>query len=137
MKMSDQELIAAMAAAVTRERECSVATLRQLASIEAQEHYKRLGHASMMDFLVNDLDYHRGDAEEHLEGSRLMARFPSIAGHILAGRIDVTTLFLLGPALTLEGAKGAMRVNELVLQAAELEEDQVCELVLRVQNGSG
>ena len=100
--------------------------LIELADFDAKKLALELGYPSTLGCLVTELRLSESSACRRISAARLLARFPQIAGYLLASRLTLMSLVALKEVLD------DSNVDELLERASGLSEPEVRQLVLRL-----
>lgn len=90
--MQTQELENKMADLVTRERRVIREILELINLAFDQNHYLRMGHASLFDWLVKGHAYSESAAQRRIQAARLLRAVPEAADKITEGSVNLTTM---------------------------------------------
>src|SRR3954454_4663644 len=101
--------------------------LIELAEFDAKKLALELGYPSTLGCLVTELGLSESSACRRISAARLLARFPQIAGCLLASRLTLMSLVALKDVLD------ETNVGELLERASGLSEPEVRQLVLRMR----
>ena len=101
-RLSDTELLAAVAQLAARERDVTVALIAHLAELDARRLYLAEGYPSLFTYCTQALHLSEHAAYGRIEAARAARRFPVLLEHLADGSITLTTVTLLAPHLTAE-----------------------------------
>jgi hypothetical protein len=101
-QLTDAELVAEVGHLATSERRVTADLVAHLAEMEARRLYLRAGFRSLFAYCVEVLHLSEGGAYNRIEAARLAQRFPAVLDLLAQGLLNLGTLRLLGPHLTLE-----------------------------------
>ncbi len=110
-QLSDRDLWTSALSANGERRRATALLLAHLAVIEARELHLLRGYSSMFDFCVRGLGMSEGTAHRAISGTRAAHRYPLVLEMLADGRLHLSGLSLLAPALTAEN-------HEKLLEAA-------------------
>src|SRR5829696_9788850 len=99
-QVSDETLIADLAALVASERQTTAALLAHLGEVEARRLYLPAACSSMHSYCTRVLRLSEEVAYKRIRAARCARRFPQIYDAIADGRMSVTGIVLLAPHLT-------------------------------------
>ena len=99
-QLTDDELTAAIAALASREREATAALVVHLAELDARGLYLAAGFGSLYQYCREELLLSEQEAYNRISAARAVRRFPSIAGMLAKGEVNLTTVKLVAPHLT-------------------------------------
>ncbi|MGC3997921.1 MAG: hypothetical protein QM767_10670 [Anaeromyxobacter sp.] len=109
------------------ERRLIVEFLQHLEEIETRRSYVGEGYSSLWDFCTRALHLSEPSAGRRIGAMRILRRFPAVEPPLRDGRINLTSLTLLGPILTAEN------VAEVLERAAHKTRAEVDALVASIQ----
>ncbi len=110
-QLSDRDLWTSALSTNAARRKATALLLAHLAVIEARELHLLRGYSSMFDFCVRGLGMSEGTAHRAISGTRAAHRYPLVLEMLADGRLHLSGLSLLAPALTAEN-------HEKLLEAA-------------------
>ncbi len=110
-QLSDRDLWTSALSTNGERRKATALLLAHLAVIEARELHLLRGYSSMFDFCVRGLGMSEGTAHRAISGTRSAHRYPLVLEMLADGRLHLSGLSLLAPALTAEN-------HEKLLEAA-------------------
>jgi hypothetical protein len=126
-RLNDAALLAELVALAGRERAATVALVTHLVELDTRDLHLRQGYTSLFVYCRDALRLSEHDAYSLVSAARAARRFPRVLELLAEGAISLTTVKLLGPALTpdnhaaiLEAARGKRRaqVEELAATLA-------------------
>jgi hypothetical protein len=124
--LSNEQLLAEVPLLVVRERTATVMLVASLAEVEIRELYLARGFSSLYAYCVRELQMSEGAAYRRIAAARAVRRFPVALNYVGDGSLSLTTLTVIGPALTadnhvmlLDAARGKTR-REVERQVAAL-----------------
>ena len=82
------------------ERAIQAQFLQHLDELDRRRAFLELGHPSLWEFCLRALHLREGAAGRRIGAMRVLRRFPELAPALGEGRLCLTTLCVLGPALT-------------------------------------
>jgi 5-methylcytosine-specific restriction endonuclease McrA len=121
--LSDSALVGRLLQIRRQERSLLVDLLRCLVELDRRRTVLALGFASLFSFCTDHLGFTKAAAFRRTTAARLLARFPLVAGYLVDGRLNLTTLVELRDVLD------ESHLVEILDRAAGRTEDQVKELV--------
>jgi HNH endonuclease len=102
--LSEQALLADLAALVTADRQVTAALLAHIAEVEARGLFLPAACASMHQYCVRVLHLAEDVAYKRIRAARAARQFPQIFGAIAEGRLHMSGVVLLAPHLTKDNA---------------------------------
>jgi hypothetical protein len=102
--LSDSQLLDSTHAVVRRSNEHDAELLTHLAEIDHRKLYLELGFPSMFALCVTELGFSEDAACNKIAVARLTRQLPTVLDFVRTGRIHLTGLRLLAPALTQDNA---------------------------------
>jgi hypothetical protein len=124
--LSDEKLLADLAALVATEREATVTLLAHLAEVDARELYKPTPYPSMFAYCTRVLRLAEAVAYKRIRAARIARQFPQILDAIADGRVHVTGVAMLAPHMTAEN------VDALIVAATHRTKHELEILVARL-----
>lgn len=121
--LADDVLLRQGAASARNEFASTAVLLAHIAEIEARHLYADEGYDSMCAFCVGEWGLCEYAAYRRIGAARLARRFPALFESVADGRLSLTAVNLLEPALTEENA------TELIAAAARLTKRQLRDLL--------
>jgi hypothetical protein len=125
--LSDQDLLARIAALAGKEREASVELVAHLAELDARPSlYAAHGHGSLFTYCTEVLRLSEDAACNRIYAARACRRFPVILGALASGALSLTSVRMLSPHLTPENHEAVLarasgrRRREIEALVAEL-----------------
>jgi hypothetical protein len=124
-RLSDDELVARTKELAARERSATAQLVVHLAELDSRDVPLRAGYGSLFAYCREVLALSEHEAYNRIEVARASRRFPVVIDLLAAGSVNLTTVRLLAPHLTLdnhrqvlESARGRKRteVEELVVR---------------------
>jgi hypothetical protein len=124
-RLTDDELVARTKELAARERSATAQLVAHLAELDTRDVHLRAGYASLFAYCREVLALSEHEAYNRIEVARASRRFPVVIDLLAAGSVNLTTVRLLAPHLTmdnhrqvLESARGRKRteVEELVVR---------------------
>jgi hypothetical protein len=101
-RLDNLALVAQLAAWAERGREATVALVAHIAELETRDLHLRQGYSSLFVYCREALALSEVDAYRLIAAARAARRFPVILEMLAQGSINLTTVKLLAPCLTLE-----------------------------------
>ena len=99
--LSDQDLLARLAALAGKEREASVELVAHLAELDTRPSlYAAHGHGSLFTYCTEVLTLSEDAACNRIYAARACRRFPVILGALAAGALSLSSVRMLSPHLT-------------------------------------
>src|SRR6478609_2860207 len=121
-----RQLVERLSSRLENEKRELVLFLIELADFDAKKLALELGYPSTLGCLVTELELSESSACRRISAARLLARFPPIAGYLLASRQTLMSLVALKEVLD------DSNVDDLLERASGLSEPEVRQLVLRL-----
>lgn len=109
------------------ERAIQVEFLLHLEEFDRRQAWLQAGYGSLWDYCLRVLHLREGAAARRIRAMRALRRLPDLAAPLRDGRLCLTTIGLLDPALTEENAE------ELIARAAYRSKAEVEELVVALR----
>jgi len=100
--LPDEELVRRLKSLAARERRATALLVAHVAELDTQDVYLRAGCSSLFAYCRDALALSEHEALNRIEAARTARRFPIIVDLLVAGEINLTTVRLLGPHLTVE-----------------------------------
>jgi 5-methylcytosine-specific restriction endonuclease McrA len=125
--LSDRDLLAEVARAVSCEREANARLIALLMEVDSRKLYAGQGYASLFTYCVQALHLSEHAAYLRIEAARVVRRFPAILDKLSNGSLHLTAVSLLGPHLTL-----ANHV-ELLAEARHKSKREIEQLIARLR----
>jgi len=101
--LSDQDLLARIAALAGKEREASVELVAHLAELDTRSSlYAAGGYGSLFNYCTEVLRLSEDAACNRIYAARACRRFPAILNALASGALSLTAVRMLSPHLTLE-----------------------------------
>jgi hypothetical protein len=107
-RLSDVDLEARLRGLAARERDAMADLVAHLAELETRGIHLRKGYGSLFAYCRDDLAFSEHEAYNRIEVARAARRFPVILGLLAGGTVNLTTVRLLAPHLTLENHAAAL-----------------------------
>ena len=101
-RLSDDELLRRVRLLATREREATVELVAHLAELDKRKLYLAHGYSSLFSYCTEVLRLAEHAAYNRIEAARASRRFPAVLDRLARGSLNLSTLRLLAPHLTLE-----------------------------------
>jgi len=124
--LSDEELLAGLAASAEDERRAQSALIALLAEFDARKLFTEEGFPSLYAYCTEKLGYSGGEAAWRMHTARAVRRFPEVLGLLERGETHMGAVVTLGPLMTqdnherlLKEARGKNR-RELDFMVASL-----------------
>ncbi|MFZ5637091.1 MAG: hypothetical protein ACOY82_10975, partial [Pseudomonadota bacterium] len=124
--LSDDNLLAGLAALVTTDRQTTAAMLAHLAEVEARGLYRPAACSSMHAYCVRVLRLSEDAASKRLRAARVARQWPQIFEAVADGRLHLSAVVMLAPHF----ADGT--VDELIAAAAYRTKGEIEILVARL-----
>ena len=124
--LSDDTLLADLAALVATDRQTTAALLAHLAEVEHRQLHLRAACSSMFVYATRVLGFSEDAALKRIRAARVARRFPMVFDAIADGRMHVSGVVMLAPHVT-EG-----NVEEVLAAAAHRTKAELEELVARL-----
>src|SRR5438132_787027 len=103
-KMPTQLSDAALVAEVTRlagsERTATTSLIAHLAELFARRLHERAGFSSLFTYCTEVLRLSEHEAYDRMKAAKVVRRYPAVLALLDSGRVNLTTVRLLGPHLT-------------------------------------
>jgi hypothetical protein len=124
-RRSDSELEAELHRAAASHRLGAAALVALLVEFDARRLYRGAGFPSLFEYCCRLLHLSEHEAYHHVEAARTARRFPAMLDALAHGLLNLTTVKLLAPVLTLENHlrligeathQGRRRVEEMVVR---------------------
>jgi len=107
--LSDQDLLARIAALAGKEREASVELVAHLAELDTRpSHYATPGYGSLFTYCTEVLRLSEDAACNRIYAARACRRFPVILGALASGALTLTSVRMLSPHLTAENHEAVL-----------------------------
>jgi hypothetical protein len=107
--LSDQDLLARIAALAGKEREASVELVAHLAELDTRSSlYAAHGHGSLFTYCTEVLRLSEDAACNRIYAARACRRFPVILGALASGALSLTSARMLSPHLTPENHEAVL-----------------------------
>ena len=107
--LSDQELLARIAALAGKEREASVELVAHLAELDTRASlYAAQGHGSLFTYCTEILKLSEDAACNRIYAARTCRRFPVILDALASGALSLTSVRMLSPHLTPENHEAVL-----------------------------
>jgi hypothetical protein len=103
--VSDSDLLVGLRGLLTLERRATSDIIAHLAEVDARELYRQEACPSMFIYCVERLHLSDDAAQRRLHASRLAQKFPLVLDYLKSGRLNLTTLNLLGKHLTADNCR--------------------------------
>jgi hypothetical protein len=123
--LSNDALLRDLHTLVTRDRVLTAALLAHLAEVDERRLYVPAGYPSMHAYCVGELRFSDDAAYNRITAARAARRFPALFDAVADGRLHVTGVRLIAPALTSEN------VEELMALAAHRSKPEIERLLAR------
>src|SRR5687767_10872948 len=101
-QLSDRELLANVQAAANNERAATATLIALLAEMDARRLYLGEGCSSLFTYCTQVLHLSEHAAYARIEAARAARRFPQVLDALVGGSVNLTTVGLLAPHLTVE-----------------------------------
>jgi len=109
LALSDQDLLARIDALAGKEREATAELVAHLAALEIRPTaYAAEGYGSLFGYCTQALRLSEDAACTRIAAARLCRRFPLILDFLASGSMNLTSVRLLGPHLTMENHKAVL-----------------------------
>ena len=102
--MSDAELVAGLKALAVEEQRLSAAMLAYVGEVDARRLYLPAACSSMAGWCVKVLGMNEQVAFKRIRAARLARRFPVVLEAVAEGRLNLSAVVLIAPALSEENA---------------------------------
>jgi hypothetical protein len=106
--LTDDELVVRVRDLASHERGALAVLIEHLAELDTREAPLRAGYGSLFAYCVEELGWSEQDAFLRIAAARAARRFPVVLEMLDAGSVNVSTLRLLGPHLTLENHRAVL-----------------------------
>src|SRR5216683_5542683 len=107
--LSDQDLLARIAALAGKEREASVELVAHLAELDTRPSlYAAVGHGSLFTYCTAVLKLSEDAACNRIYAARACRRFPVILDDLASGALSLTSVRMLSPHLTPENHEAVL-----------------------------
>jgi hypothetical protein len=107
-RLTDNELVTAVARLAHGEREATVALIVHLAEFDARRLFTGEGFPSTFKYCLEVLHLSEDAAFNRIEAARTARRFPAVLEMLIAGALSPTTARMLARHLTLENHEGLL-----------------------------
>ena len=97
--LPDARLLAHLPLIAARDRATTAELLAHLAEVELRRLYAAAGYASMVAYCVGHLRYSEAAAEKRVHVARVANEYPVLFEMLADGRMSLTTVLVLSPAL--------------------------------------
>jgi len=101
-RVSDAELLRALASLVSQDRSTTAALVAHVAEVDARKLYLPAGYASMYAYCLGELRLSEDAASKRIQAARVARDFPQCLEALADGRIHLTGLCVLAPHLSTE-----------------------------------
>ena len=101
-QLSDGELVARVNDLAVSERDATALLVAHLAELDTRDVHLRAGYGSLFAYCRTALSLAEGEAYSCIEAARAARRFPAILDRLAEGSVNLTTVRLVAPHLTLE-----------------------------------
>src|SRR6187397_2873834 len=120
-RLTDQDLLARIAALAGKEREASVELVAHLAELDTRASlYAAHGYGTLFTYCTEVLKLSEDAACNRISAARACRRFPVILDALASGALSLTTVRLLNPHLTPENHQEVLaRASGLSRRAIE------------------
>ena len=108
MRLSKEELLPAVIAALANERRAIGKVIALFIEIEETQLHLELACSSMFDFATRKLGMSEGEAVRRIRIARLSARYPAVLEALSAGTVTMSNALLVGDLLTPENVDGVL-----------------------------
>ncbi len=108
LHLSNEALIAEIAAAAGRERHATARLVGLLAELDARRLYLEAGCASLFTYCTDVLHLSEHAAYGRIEAARASRRFPGLLEGLADGSLTLTTVTLLAPHLTVANHRAVL-----------------------------
>jgi len=106
--LTNAELLARLLAIAETERAATVELVGHLVELEARKIYLAEGYGSLFTYCTGALRLSEHVAYNCLEAARAARKFPDVLDLLATGAMNLTTLRILGPYLTLENHEAVL-----------------------------
>src|SRR5437773_4668960 len=106
--LSDADLVARLKSLAAGEREAMATLVAHLAELDTRDLHLRAGYGSLFVYCRDVLGLSEHEAYNRIEVARAARRFPVILEMLAAGSVNLTTVRLLAPHLTLANHQDAL-----------------------------
>ncbi len=117
--VTDGELVAGLKALVVKERGLSAAMLEHLGEVDARKLYLPAACSSMVKWCVKVLGMAEQVAYKRIRAARVARRFSVVLEAVAEGRLNLSAVVLIAPALTEENAA------ELVAEVSGMSQGEI------------
>ena len=121
-RLSDAELVARVKALAASERGATVQLVAHLAELDTRDVHFRLGYGSLFAYCRGVLALSEQEAYQRIAVARASRRFPVILERLETGALNLTTVKLLAPHLTLDNH---LHVIESALGKSKLQVEEI------------
>ena len=122
-KLSNDELVRGLEAAVSKEREMTIQVLHHLNEMERRRLHVDSGYSSLFDYCVRHLKYSSSAAARRIQAARCIRRYPEMLPMLKNRELSLSTISLIAPILkrdksVLDRVRGAShrKVEQIVAQ---------------------
>ena len=106
--LSDSTLLGDLAALVARDRVTTAALLAHLAEVDERKLYLPAAYPSLYAYCVGELRMSEDTAYKRIRAARMARECPAIFTALADGRLNLSSVLLLAPYLTLDTADGLL-----------------------------
>ena len=121
-QLSDQDLLAHVERAASRERHATAEMIALLMELDARRLYLAQGCSSLFKYCTEVLHLSEHAAYRRIEAARAARRFPTILNRLTDGRLNLTAVVLVAPHLT---AANHIEVLDAALHKSKREVEQM------------
>ena len=99
-RLTDRDLVAAVARLAESERDATAALIAHLAELYARRLHERAGFSSLFTYCMEVLHLSEHEAYDRMKAAKVARRYPAVPGLLASGRVNLTTIRLLAPHLS-------------------------------------
>ena len=106
--LTDGALVDGLKRLIARERDATVQIVAHLAELDTRDVHLRAGYPSLYLYCRDALGLSEWEAYNRIEVARIARRFPIVLDLLAAGTVNLTTVKMLGPHLTVENHRAVL-----------------------------
>src|SRR4029077_17608608 len=99
-RLSDRDLLAAVSRLATGQRDATVSLIAHLAELHARRLHEQAGFSPLYPSCIVAVGLSESEAYDRVKAAKLVRRYPLVLTLLAAGQINLTTVRLGGPPLT-------------------------------------
>ncbi|MEK7790507.1 MAG: hypothetical protein AAB309_02650, partial [Deltaproteobacteria bacterium] len=112
-QIKDNELLETFSSIVKNEREATALLILHLSEIDKRGLYAKEGFSSLFSYCVEKFRFSEEAAYRRIQAARLSRKFPEILGLLEEGKINLTTINLISPHLTVDNKDQLLKEIQL------------------------